>query len=150
MAWAAVPDLISKFFSTNGKNQLTDTFANVFKSYDWTLQTMPGINSLCTRLCKCAFIMHFRMRQILFLRTLYIWSHVFIADLSTISHLNAKLIISTLETKQHVFHEPQIHIHFGHISFYKWYAFSKPSYTFLRRLCVFWCISDKPSVKDAY
>ena len=47
-----------------------------------------------------------------FSRALCVWSHVFIADLSTISNLNAKLIISTLEMEQHTFREP----HFAYIS----------------------------------
>ena len=34
-------------------------------------------------------------------------SRVFIADLSTISHLNARLIISTFEMEQPAFREPQ-------------------------------------------
>ena len=38
-------------------------------------------------------------------------------------------------------------IHFGHISVYKWYSFSRPSCAFLRHLCVFWRISDKPSAR---
>ena len=44
-----------------------------------------------------------------FLRTCCIWLHVFIADLgrTPVSHLNAKLIILTLEMEQHTFHEPQ-------------------------------------------
>ena len=39
--------------------------------------------------------------------THFICSCVFIADLSTISHLNAELIISTLKAKQRAFHKPQ-------------------------------------------
>ena len=36
-----------------------------------------------------------------------VWSRVFRADLSTINHLNAKLITSTLETEQRAFRDPQ-------------------------------------------
>ena len=42
-----------------------------------------------------------------FLRTRCVWSRVFLADLSTISHLNDKLIILTLKMEQRAFCNPQ-------------------------------------------
>ena len=47
----------------------------------------------------------------------------FKADLCTIGHLNAKLIISSLRTKQRAF-GTTIHINLGHIYVYEQYAFS--------------------------
>ena len=71
---------------------------------------------------------------------------VFIADLSTISNLNAKLISSTLEREQRTFREPQFayvsvtflftsntHFQVRHMHFYGTFAFSK---VFLRRLTI--------------
>ena len=42
-------------------------------------------------------------------------SHIFIADLSMTGHLNAKLIISSLEMEQHAFCAPQFIYIFGYI-----------------------------------
>ena len=47
------------------------------------------------------------VRGIRIFKTRCVWSRVLIADLSTISHLNAKLIISTLSTEQRAFRDPQ-------------------------------------------
>ena len=41
--------------------------------------------------------------------------HIFIADLSMTGHLNAKLIISSLEMEQHAFCAPQFIYIFGYI-----------------------------------
>ena len=66
------------------------------------------------------------------LRTRCVCSRVFIADLSTLSHLNAKL---TLETEKYAFCETQ----FTNISVT---FLLTSSYTFVRQLCVSWRISD--------
>ena len=50
--------------------------------------------------CKSAFFTCFRTWQTH--RTQCVWSHIFIADVITISHLNAKLSILTLETESSV------------------------------------------------
>ena len=68
--------------------------------------------------------------------------HVFIVDLSMISHSNAKLIISTLEAEQCTFHEPQFayisvifmfthktHFQDRHTHFHSTFAFSEISLT---------------------
>ena len=88
----------------------------------------------------------------------------FIADMSTISHLNAELIISTLKVKQRAFHKPQFaynsvtflftsntHFYFYfYILFLYFYIIYMYMYIctvhLLRRLCVLRRI-DKPSTK---
>ena len=41
-----------------------------------------------------------------------VFAHAFVTNLSRISHLNAKIIISTVETEQHAFPRTTIHINF--------------------------------------
>ena len=68
---------------------------------------LPHTKTVIDAHAACALnFVHFRTWWMYFYR-LCIWSHVFIADLSMIRHLNAKLIISTLETEQHAFCKPQ-------------------------------------------
>ena len=64
-------------------------------------------NVVCPYLGLSLASLHARCVSVHFLCILTSGKHIFIADLSIISHLNAKLIISTLAMEQHTFCEPQ-------------------------------------------